>query len=68
MENKILFINRCEYSISNFCKEFFPGSELIDDYILSYENKLYELIQCEPIGITVQRDVQIYSLLEYIEN
>lgn len=64
MENKILFINRCDYSIEDFCKEFFVGSELIDGYVLKYENKEYCLIQCQPVGMIVQRDIQIYTLSE----
>lgn len=68
MENKILLINRCDYSIEDFCKQFFVGSELIDSYILKYDNKEYELIRCNPIGMDVQRDVQIYRLSENLLN
>lgn len=61
MENKILLINRCEYLLEDFCKENFEGSELIDGYILKYNNKKYELARCEEVGIII-KDVEIYSL------
>jgi hypothetical protein len=67
MENKILLINRCDYLVESFCKEHFKGSELIDGCVLIYNNKEYDLIRCEAIGMEVQRDIEIYRLSEYVE-
>lgn len=64
MGNKILLINRCDYLIEEFCKEFFKGSELIDGYILKYNSKEYELVKCEAVGMILQRDIEIYKLIE----
>jgi hypothetical protein len=66
MDNKILLINRCDYLIEDFCKEFFKGSEVIDGCVLLYENKEYDLIRCTPVGMAVQRDIQIYRLSESV--
>lgn len=64
MENKILLINRCDYLPEAFCKEFFKGSELIDNYILKYKDREYELVKCEPVGMILQRDIEMYKLIE----
>jgi len=47
MENNLLFINRCDYTLEDFCKEYFDGSELIDGYVLNYKNIEYALLKCD---------------------
>lgn len=65
IENTIILINRCEYLVEDFCKKYFKGSELIDGYILKYNNKKYYLEKCETIGIQIQRDIEIYRLEKF---
>ncbi len=64
MEEKILFINRADYLLADFCREFFQGSELIDGCVLLCENKKYDLIRCEPVGMQLHRDIEMYRLSE----
>ena len=64
IENTVLLINRCDYLVETFCKEYFEGSEVIDGYVLIYNNKEYDIIKCDIFGMRVSRDVEIYRLSE----
>lgn len=63
MNNKVLLVDTCEYTLEQFCKAFFPGSEFEDGYIMYHEGKTYLLYRCEEIGAYI-KNVWIYRLEE----
>lgn len=65
MENKVLIINRCEYTIKEFIDKFFKEYGLDDGYILYNVingKDEYYLEKSDVVGVELQRDIEVYTL------
>lgn len=60
--NTVFIINRCEYLVDAFFESTFPGSKVEDGCVAIIDGMTYDIVQKEPVGIPVQRDLQFYIL------
>lgn len=68
MTNTVYIINRCDYLVDAFFREFIPGCEVEDDCVLKLDGKEYDIVLMDVVGLDVQRDLQFYTLVEYKVN
>jgi hypothetical protein len=63
IENTIYIIDRCNYTVTDFFENQFPGCKVEDDcVVIMPDGKEYSIMPKQTAGIDVQRDLQFYAL------
>jgi hypothetical protein len=63
IENTIYIIDRCNYTVTDFFENEFPGCKVEDEcVVIMSDGKEYSIMPKETAGVDVQRDLQFYAL------
>jgi len=60
--NKIYVRNACDETFETFFQNVIPKCRVDDGYLVIINKSIYEAVDLEVVGISVQRDLIFYSL------